>query len=90
MNREFQSVWVGNFIVGRLVLLISLLKSMKKFKIYFAVSILTVIFACSNREASRQVVDIDQLIRERDSLQKRLRKVELENTHLRTDINYEN
>ncbi len=61
---------------------------MKKFKIYFAVSILTVIFACSNREAIRQVVDIDQLIRERDSLQKRLRKVELENTHLKTDINY--
>ena len=88
MNREFQSVWVGNFIVGRLVLLISLLKSMKKFKIYFAVSILTVIFACSNREAIRQVVDIEQLIRERDSLQKRLQFVEKENKLLKTDINY--
>ena len=62
---------------------------MKKIKIHFVVSILTVIFACSNREANRQVVDIEQLIRERDSLQKRLRKVELENTHLRTDINYD-
>ena len=88
MNREFQSVWVGNFIVGRLVLLIKILKSMKKFKIYFAVSILTVIFACSNREANRQVVDIEQLIRERDSLQKRLQFVEKENKVLKTDINY--
>ena len=84
MNREFQSVWVGHFIVGRLVLLISLLKIMKKFKIYFVVSILTVIFACSNREANRQVIDIEQLIRERDSLQKRLQFIELENKKLKT------
>lgn len=61
---------------------------MKKFKIYFVVSILTVIFACSNRKANRQVVDIEQLIRERDSLQKRLQFVEKENKLLKTDINY--
>ena len=64
--------------------------NMKKFKIYFVVSILTVIFACSNREANRQIVDIEQLIRERDSLQKRLQFVEKENKLLKTDINYEN
>jgi len=62
---------------------------MRKFKIYFAVSILTVIFACTNREANRQVIDIEQLIRERDSLQKRLQFVEQENLNLKTDINYE-
>jgi len=62
---------------------------MKRFKIYLVVSMLTVTFACTNREANRQVVDIDQLIKERDSLQKRLDKVEQENWNLKTDINYE-
>jgi len=62
---------------------------MRKFKIYLAVSMLTFTFACTNREANRQVVDINQLIKERDSLQKRLDKVEQENWNLRTDINYE-
>ena len=64
------------------------MSNVRKFKIYFVVSILTVIFACSNREANRQVVDIEQLIRERDSLQKRLQFAEKENKLLKTDINY--
>ena len=52
-------------------------------KIYLVLSILMFSFGCTTREANRQVIDIEQLIRERDSLQKRLEFIEKENHNLK-------